>query len=39
LVVAGMQFSSGPGFVVLAGTGPTGELLLDSSCAVAGAGG
>jgi len=36
LVVAGMQFSSGPGFVVLAGTGPTGELLLDSSCAVAG---
>jgi CDP-diacylglycerol pyrophosphatase len=39
LVVAGMQFSSGPGFVVLTGTGPTGELLLDSSCAVAGAGG
>jgi len=39
LVVAGMQFSSGPGFVALAGTGPTGELLLDSSCAVAGAGG
>jgi CDP-diacylglycerol pyrophosphatase len=39
LVVAGMQFSSGPGFALLAGTGPTGELLLDSSCAVAGAGG
>jgi CDP-diacylglycerol pyrophosphatase len=39
LVVAGMQFGGGPGFVVLAGTGPTGELLLDSSCAVAGAGG
>jgi CDP-diacylglycerol pyrophosphatase len=39
LVVAGMQFNSGPGFVVLTGTGPTGELLLDSSCAVAGGGG
>jgi hypothetical protein len=24
---------------VLTGTGPTGELLLDSTCAVAGAGG
>jgi CDP-diacylglycerol pyrophosphatase len=39
LLVAGMQFSNGPGFVLLTGTGPTGELLLDSSCAVAGAGG
>jgi CDP-diacylglycerol pyrophosphatase len=39
LVVAGMQFKSGPGFIVLTGTGPTGELLLDSTCAVAGAGG
>ncbi len=39
VVVAGMQFKSGPGFVVLAGTGPTGELLLDATCAVAGAGG
>jgi CDP-diacylglycerol pyrophosphatase len=39
LVVAGMQFKSGPGFVVLTGTGPTGELLLDATCAVAGAGG
>lgn len=39
IVVAGMQFKSGPGFAVLAGTGPTGELLLDASCAVAGAGG
>jgi CDP-diacylglycerol pyrophosphatase len=38
LVVAGMQFKSGPGFVVLAGTGPSGEILLDSTCAVAGAG-
>jgi CDP-diacylglycerol pyrophosphatase len=39
LVAAGMQFKGGPGFVVLTGTGPTGELLLDSSCSVAGAGG
>ncbi len=39
LVVAGMQYKSGPGFIVLTGTGPTGELLLDSSCAVAGGGG
>ena len=39
LVVAGMQFKSGPGFIVLTGTGPTGELLLDATCAVAGAGG
>jgi hypothetical protein len=38
--VAGAQFSSGPGFVLLTGkAGPTGELLLDSSCAVAGGGG
>jgi CDP-diacylglycerol pyrophosphatase len=34
LVVAGMQFRSGPGFVVLTGTGPSGEILLDSTCAV-----
>jgi CDP-diacylglycerol pyrophosphatase len=39
LVVVGMQYKSGPGFIVLTGTGPTGELLLDSSCAVAGGGG
>jgi CDP-diacylglycerol pyrophosphatase len=39
LVAAGMQFASGPGFVILTGTGPTGELLLDATCAVAGAGG
>jgi CDP-diacylglycerol pyrophosphatase len=39
LVVAGMQFKSGPGFVVLTGTGPSGELLLDSTCAGAGSGG
>jgi CDP-diacylglycerol pyrophosphatase len=35
LVVAGMQFKGGPGFVVLAGTTVAGELLLDSTCAVA----
>jgi CDP-diacylglycerol pyrophosphatase len=36
LLVAGMQFKQGPGFVVLAGTGvPGAERLLDSSCAVA----
>ena len=39
LIVVGMQYKSGPGFIVLTGTGPTGELLLDSSCAVAGGGG
>ncbi|MGO9931332.1 MAG: CDP-diacylglycerol diphosphatase [Steroidobacteraceae bacterium] len=35
LIVAGMQFKEGPGFVALAGTGLPGELLLDSSCAAA----
>lgn len=39
LVAAGMQFADGPGFIILTGTGPTGELLLDPTCAVAGAGG
>jgi CDP-diacylglycerol pyrophosphatase len=39
LVVAGMQFKSGPGFALLTGTGPSGEILLDSTCAVAGGGG
>jgi CDP-diacylglycerol pyrophosphatase len=39
LVVAGMQFSGGPGFAVLTGTGPSGEILLDSACAVAADGG
>jgi len=39
LIFAGMQFKSGPGFVALTATGPTGELLLDSSCTVAGGGG
>jgi CDP-diacylglycerol pyrophosphatase len=39
VVVAGMQYKSGAGFMLLTGTGPTGELLLDSACAAAGAGG
>ena len=39
LVAAGMQFKSGPGFIVITATGPTGELLMDSSCTVAGGGG
>lgn len=39
LIVAGMQYQNGAGFAILAGTGPTGELLLDGTCAVAGAGG
>jgi CDP-diacylglycerol pyrophosphatase len=33
LVVAGMQSSSGPGFIVLTSTTAAGELLLDSTCA------
>ena len=39
VVVAGMQYKSGAGFMLLTGTGATGELLLDSGCSVAGAGG
>ena len=39
LVIAGMHFVSGPGFVLLTGTGQSGDLLLDSTCAVAGGGG
>ena len=39
LVFAGMQFKNGPGFIALTATGPAGELLLDSSCSVAGGGG
>jgi len=38
VVVAGVQYQSGPGFIVLTGTGPSGDLLLDSACAVAGRG-
>jgi CDP-diacylglycerol pyrophosphatase len=39
LIAVGAQFASGPGFIILAGTGPTGEILLDSTCEVAGGGG
>jgi CDP-diacylglycerol pyrophosphatase len=39
LIAAGAQFVSGPGFIILAGTGPTGEILLDSTCEAAGGGG
>ena len=39
VVVAGAQYPSGPGFIVLTGTGPSGDLLMDSSCTVAGGGG
>jgi CDP-diacylglycerol pyrophosphatase len=39
LIAVGAQFKSGPGFIVLTGTGPTGEILLDSTCAAAGGGG
>ncbi len=35
LLVAGIAFHAGPGFVVLAGTGPGTERLLDSTCALA----
>src|SRR5580658_5189600 len=38
VVIAGAQYQSGPGFIVLTGTGPSGDLLLDSGCAVAGGG-
>ena len=39
LFAAGAQFKSGPGFILLTGTGLTGGLLMDSTCAVAGGGG
>jgi CDP-diacylglycerol pyrophosphatase len=35
LVVAAMDFEKGPGFVLLASNGAAGELLLDSTCAIA----
>jgi hypothetical protein len=35
LVVAGMDFQEGPGFILLAANGPAGELLLDPTCAIA----
>jgi CDP-diacylglycerol pyrophosphatase len=39
LVAVGAQFASGPGFILLTGTGPSGDFLLDPRCAVAGGGG
>ncbi len=39
LIAVGAQLVSGPGFIILAGTGPTGDILLDSTCEVAGGGG
>jgi CDP-diacylglycerol pyrophosphatase len=39
LLVAGMQYQDGAGFVILTGTGPTAELMLDPGCTVAGGGG
>jgi CDP-diacylglycerol pyrophosphatase len=38
VVVAGAQYQSGPGFIVLTGDGPSGDLLMDSGCIVAGGG-
>jgi CDP-diacylglycerol pyrophosphatase len=38
LVVTGAQYASGPGFTVLTGNGPSGDLLMDSECSVAGGG-
>ena len=38
VVVAGVQYQSGPGFIVLTGNGPSGDLLMDSGCTVAGGG-
>jgi CDP-diacylglycerol pyrophosphatase len=39
LIAVGAQFTTGPGFIILSGTGPTGEILLDSTCEAAGGGG
>jgi CDP-diacylglycerol pyrophosphatase len=39
LVAAGARFAGGPGFIILAGTGPSGEFLMDPQCLVAGGGG
>src|SRR5271155_1261170 len=39
LLVAGMQYPDGAGFMILTSTGPTAEFLLDPGCAVAGGGG
>jgi CDP-diacylglycerol pyrophosphatase len=39
VLISGMQYPDGAGFVILTSTGPTAELLLDPGCAVAGGGG
>jgi CDP-diacylglycerol pyrophosphatase len=39
VLIAGMQYADGAGFVILTSTGPTAELLLDPGCSVAGGGG
>jgi CDP-diacylglycerol pyrophosphatase len=39
VLIAGAQYSSGPGFVILTGNGPSGDLLMDAGCVVAGGGG
>ncbi|HEY3851888.1 MAG TPA: CDP-diacylglycerol diphosphatase, partial [Steroidobacteraceae bacterium] len=38
VVLAGAQYQSGPGYILLTGTGPSGDLLMDSGCIVAGGG-
>ncbi|HMH30038.1 MAG TPA: CDP-diacylglycerol diphosphatase [Steroidobacteraceae bacterium] len=39
VLISGMQYPDGAGFVILTSTGPTAELLLDPGCTVAGGGG
>jgi CDP-diacylglycerol pyrophosphatase len=39
VLIAGMQYPDGAGFVILTSTGPTAGLLLDPGCTVAGGGG
>jgi CDP-diacylglycerol pyrophosphatase len=39
VLITGMQYPDAAGFVILTGTGPTAELLLDPGCTVAGGGG
>jgi CDP-diacylglycerol pyrophosphatase len=39
LLIAGMLYPEGAGFVILTGTGPTAQFLLDPGCVVAGGGG
>ena len=38
VLIAGMQYPEGAGFVMLTSTGPSAELLLDPGCTVAGGG-